>query len=223
MNSHRGFLLAVGVVVLLSALVWVGRTPLAMLWFVLTSDREGYPVSFTPDEVYTVEGLTLGLEHSTIRVPSGVLIRGITPVGTTEVMVLGDGLWQVDRPAAYRWVDVAGRDSSSAPFGERFTSLYLRIHPRFYDHLVAGARLLRTRDDEAFARGLQIRRHKFWNYYHVNERATIPSANVGAVDLESVTWGRLQIHEETRALGVGLIRAEVRCWDYQGDPPSYLD
>lgn len=223
MNSHRGFLFAVGLVVLLSALTWVGRTPLAVMWVVLNSDRESYPVSFTADEVYTVEGLTLNLEHSAITVPSGILARGTTTVGTTEVVVIGDGVWQVRQPAAYRWVDVAGRDSTSAPFSERVTSLYLRLHPRFYDRLVTGARLVRVHNEGAFERARQIRRHKFWNYYHFNEQAFVPSVDVGAVDIESTTWGRLQIREEISVLGVGVIGAEVRHWDYLGEPPSYMD
>ena len=114
------------------------------------------------------------------------------------------------------------RDSTATPFTESFTSLYLRIHPNHYDELIGSARLTPLHDTEAFARAERIYRHKFWNSYHANERALIPSRNIGTVDMESQTWGRLLIHE---GVGIGAVGMPptVEHWDYQGDPPWYMD
>ena len=204
------------------ALAWTADVPRSlMLWALFDGRSEGYAVSFTDENMYAVEGFSFSTEHSDFDVPRGILVPGTTEVGTTVVLVLGDGTWTARDPGHYQWKNMSVA-AGSTRVTEPFSSIYLRIHPRFYDQLLAAARVTETRDPDMFARAEKIFKHKFWNSYHSNERALIPSADIGAIDIESNTWGRVQIREATRIGGIAM-PSEVLHWDYEGDPPAYMN
>ena len=122
-------------------------------------------------------------------------------------------------PGQYIWKNL---DKQNIPFKESFSSIYLRIHPRFYQDLVEGATTRKIEDVQAFRKAEKIYKHKFWNSYHANDRAIIPSVNVGTIDIECGTWGRLQIGEGIQLESIS-IPPQVTKWDYEGDPPWYMD
>jgi hypothetical protein len=219
---NRKPLIMIGVVIAALALAWMTdfHHYLARR-ILLDKDLEGYPVSFTADDMYAVTDFSLPLQFSDFVVTEGILIPGTTAVGTTVVLILGDGEWRLRQPEQYSWTHVP-RDSSAVPFSESFTSLYLRIHPRFYEELISNTQLTRMRDPEAFARAERIYKHKFWNSFHTGERALIPSSDIGTIDIESASWGRLQIHEG-RSFGPMEMPPEVLHWDYVENPPRYMD
>ena len=219
---NRKPLILIGVVIAALAFAWMMDFHYFLARrILLDKDLEGYPVSFTADDMYAVADFSLALQFSDFAVAEGILVPGTTAVGTTVVLILGDGEWRLRQPEQYRWTHVP-RDSSATPFTESFTSLYLRIHPRFYEELIGNATLARVRDPEAFARAERIYKHKFWNSFHTGERALIPSSDIGTIDIESASWGRLQIHEG-RSFGPMEMSPEVLHWDYVGDPPRYMD
>ena len=221
MPFRRKLLIAAGAIVVLLVLGWTTDSPqYLMRRMMFSGDLEGYRVSFTADDMYAVENLSLRTRFSDFRVESGILVPGTTEVGTTVVLVLGKGEWTVRVPGEYTWENM-DRESSEEPFQESFSSMYLRIHPGFYEEQT-DARLEKIRDPQAFEKAEKIYKHKFWNSYHSNERALIPSMDIGTIDIESATWGRLQIHE-LGAVGSTFIPPMVRQWDYEGDPPWYMD
>ena len=186
-----------------------------------TKDMHGYKVSFSADAIVSIENFTLRGNYSDFSVEKGILVPGTTEVGVTVMVILGDGEWAVREPGQYIWKNV-DREMDDTPFKERFTSIYLRIHPRFYQDLLAGATVEKIHDVQDFKQAEKIYKHKFWNSYHSNERAIIPSTDVGTIDIESVTWGRLLIHEEIHFASTTM-PPKVTHWDYKGDPPWYMD
>ena len=135
MNSNRSFLIVCSIGVLLVLIVWIADDPGLLKGVFIDGDVDGYSVSFSADEMYRVENLSCHLKFSDLWIGNGILVPGMTEVGTTVVLVLGNGEWRVREPGQYSWSSV-DREESTAPFTEQFTSLYLRIHPDFYDDLV---------------------------------------------------------------------------------------
>ncbi len=185
----------------------------------LFQDMDGYKVSFSADEMYSIENFALHGKYSDLAISRGILIPGTMEVGVTVVVVLGDGEWIVRDPGQYIWKNL---DKQNIPFRESFSSIYLRIHPRFYQDLFESATTRKIEDIQAFKKAEKIYKHKFWNSYHVNDRAIIPSADMGMIDIESNTWGRLQIGEGMQYKSMTM-PPQVTKWDYKGDPPWYMD
>ncbi len=155
----------------------------------------GYTVHFSADDMYSVDGFELRTELSSFTVEEGFLVPGTTRVGATVVIVIGEGVWTAADRERYAWKNLAP-GPGGPELQERFDSLYLRIHPRYYDELLAGAVVEKSRNLHAFALAREIYRRKFRNSYHFNQNAIIPSADVGTIDIESQTWGRLWITEQ---------------------------
>lgn len=189
-------------------------------WTVGGSIKRGYAVTLSEDEMYAVRNFRLTTDHADYTVPAGAVVPGITEVGVAVVVIVGEGTWTVREPGEYEWkrMEPTSRDSA---FTDAISSIYLKIHPRFYDRLFEGAHLSKIHDPGAFEEALAIHRHKFWNSMHINERAYIPAVDIGLIDIQSATWDRLTVKE---GLGIGplSISPSVTRWDYKGDPPRYM-
>jgi len=167
---------------------------------ILSGSDVVYEVILDPEEIYRIEDFHYESKHLLLDLKEGILVPGMTAVGVTVVIVLGEGRYAITPPRpgelspALRNIRNIRRKLGDIwidrPVSGRFSYLYMRINPKRYDELFGSSLKGKIEDMEGFARAKRIYSLLFSKSYHANEFAIIPSAENFGVALYAVELGR---------------------------------
>ena len=137
-------------------------------------EKKFFEAKITKDEIYGYKDLKFTGDFTSFQSPAGNLALGRAEVGVTVVIVLGDGTLSVEAPEAVQ-------EKFKAVFGmyplkTKFTSLYMRLHPKEYEEFFGALALVKAPDEAALKKAQELYDQKFLGSFHAGPLAILPRA-----------------------------------------------
>ncbi len=155
-------------------------------------EKKFFEAKITKDEIYSYKDLKFTGDFTSFQSPAGNLVLGRTEVGVTIVIVLGGGTLSVEAPEAVQ-------EKFKAVFGmyplkTKFTSLYMRIHPKEYEEYFGALALVKSADEAALKKAQELYDQKFLGSFHAGPLAILPPPKTRVMDFETPDFG--QVYDE---------------------------
>jgi hypothetical protein len=157
------------------------------------SDKKFFPVEISKEEIYSYNNLKFTGDFTSFESPSGVAALGRTEAGVTILVVLGGGNVTIEAPQDVheKFKTVFG----GYPLKAKFTTLYMRIHPKEFEDVFSKQLGAKVADDAAFAKAKELYDQKFLGSYHAGPLAIFPPLKTRFMDFEVPEIGQV-VNEE---------------------------
>jgi hypothetical protein len=152
-------------------------------------EKKFFDVKIVKDEIYTYKDLNFAGDFTSFESPAGNIALGRTEAGVTLVIVLGDGSLSIEAPEAAqpKFKEVFG----AHPLRAKFTSLYMRLHPKEFEESFGKLSLTKSADEAALKKAQEIYDRKFLSSYHAGPQAILPPPRTRVMDFETVELGQI--------------------------------
>jgi hypothetical protein len=168
----------------------------ALQVFALQKDEKGkkfYAVTLSPDEVYAFDALDFSGDFVEFHALGGQLVVGKTEVGPTVVMIFAPGEFKLTAPSEFQ--SKMREAFGNYPATGKFTTVYMRIHPKDYDTLFKNAALKKIQDEAVLNKAKEVYGLKFYGSYHAGDLATFPPEKSKFMDFETDDLGQVMVED----------------------------
>ena len=160
-------------------------------------EKKFFDVQISKDEIYSYNNLKFKGDFVDVESASGLLALGRTEAGVTLLVVLGGGDLTIEAPD-----DVHEKFRTlfkTYPLKTKFTTLYMRLHPKEFDETLGKLSLTKTADDAAkeaaFTKAKSVYDQKFLGSYHAGPLAIFPPYKTRFMDFETTDFGQIVTEE----------------------------
>jgi hypothetical protein len=156
-------------------------------------EKKFFKVQISQDEIYSYNNLKFKGDFTTVESASGLLAIGRTEAGVTLLVVLGAGDLTIEAPD-----DVHEKFKTlfkTYPLKTKFTTLYMRLHPKEFDETLGKLSLTKTADEAAFTKAKSVYDQKFLGSYHAGPDAIFPPYKTRFMDFETADFGQIVTEE----------------------------
>jgi hypothetical protein len=156
-------------------------------------EKKFFEVQISKDEIYSYNNLKFKGDFATVDSPSGLLAIGKTEAGVTLLVVMGGGDLTIEAPD-----DVHEKFKAifkTYPLQTKFTTLYLRLHPKEFDETLGKLALTKSADEAAFTKAKTVYDQKFLGSYHAGPLAIFPPYKTRFMDFETADYGQIVAEE----------------------------
>lgn len=152
-----------------------------------------YEVRVSKDEIYSYTNLKFSGDFAKFESPKGFVVPGRTEPGVTVLMVMGEGVVEIEAPEAVleKFKTVFG----GHPLKSTFKTIYMRLNPKEYEEVFARQLQTKVGDEAAFTAAKQLFDERFINSYHAGPRAMIPPYKTRVIEFQTVDHGLVGTEE----------------------------
>jgi hypothetical protein len=152
-----------------------------------------YEVQISKDEIYRYTNLKFKGDYTSFESLAGLLALGRTEAGVTLLIVLGEGMLQIEAPEAAqeKFRTVFG----SYPLKLAFKSVYVRLNPKEYEEAFGQQQLVKDPDEGALAKAKEIFDQRFLASYHAGTKAILPPYKTRVLDFDTPDKGQITNEE----------------------------
>jgi hypothetical protein len=188
------------------AIVFTMPLPLIALVFLLGApskaqeppqEKKFFKVQISKDEIYSYNNLKFKGDFTTVESASGLLAVGRTEAGVTLLVVLGGGDLTIEAPDEFH--EKFKTVFKTYPLRTKFTTLYMRLHPKEFDETLGKLPLTKTADEAAneaaFTKAKSVYDQKFLGSYHAGPDAIFPPYKTRFMDFETTDFGQIVTEE----------------------------
>jgi|SRR5688572_19705714 len=156
-------------------------------------EKKFFDVQISKDEIYSYNNLKFKGDFANVESASGLLALGRTEAGVTLLVVLGGGDLTIEAPDEVH--EKFKTVFKTHPLKTKFTTLYMRLHPKEFDETFGKLSLTKTADEAAFTKAKSVYDQKFLGSYHAGPLAILPPYKTRFMDFETTDFGQIVTEE----------------------------
>jgi hypothetical protein len=158
-----------------------------------TKPAQFYDVQVSKDEIYSYTNLKFSGDFAAFESPKGFAVLGRTEAGVTILMVIGEGVAEIQAPEAVqeKFKTVFG----GHPLKSAFKMLYMRLHPKEYEEVFVKQLQTKVADEGAFTAAKQLFDERFINSYHAGAKALLPPYKTRVIEIQTADHGLVGTEE----------------------------
>lgn len=156
-------------------------------------EKKFFEVQISKDEIYSYNNLKFKGDFTAVESASGLLAIGRTEAGVTLLVVLGGGDLTIEAPDEVH--EKFSTVFKTYPLKIKFTTLYMRLHPKEFGETLGKLSLTKTADEAAYTKAKSVYDQKFLGSYHAGPLAIFPPYKTRFMDFETADFGQIVAEE----------------------------